>query len=104
MLQTYQRLAITQTQRQREILFHPEIIRSILRFTYGSSMREMYWLPYPKITGLGTQMLSRGIGLQTELFYYSYIQRRTQQKVSNRQRFSVIYEAIKEKICPKKSL
>ena len=104
MLQTNQRIPFCTTKRERKFLFHPETIRSILRFTYGSSMREVYWLPYPKIIGLGNTLLSRGTGLQTELFYYCHVQRRTQYANSYKARLSKIYEKIKEKICPKKSI
>lgn len=94
MLQTNQGLPLKRPFQKREVLFHTETIRSILRFTHGSSLRKVYWMPYPALTGLGTKMLASRTGLFSKFVYNPYIQRRTQSKNTSEIGFKERREAI----------
>lgn len=104
MLQTNKGLPLKRSFQEREILFHTETIRSILRFTYGSTLRKVYWVPYPALTELGPKMLASRPGLFSKFFYYFNLQRRTQPKNFNFKGLSAFHEKVKEEIRTIKSI
>ena len=104
MLQTNQRMAFSQSQSKRKILLHNETIRGILRFTYGSALRQVPWLSHPAKPTMGYSFISRSISLRIKLLYNSYIQRRTQSQNFKRKRLPTFHEKVKEEIRTIKSL
>lgn len=104
MLQTNKRMAFSQSQPQRQVLLHYETLRGILRFTNGSALRTLSWVPYPTLTTMGDPLLSRSSAYNVELLYHSHLQRRTQSQNTNDKRLSAFYEAVKKEIRAIKSI
>ena len=104
MLQTNQGLPLKKSFSKRKVLLHPETIRGILRFTYGSALRPMYRMQNCPQSRMGTQVLASCPGLSQELLYNPNFQRRTQSQNSNSSTLSAFHEKVKEEIRAIKSL
>lgn len=104
MLQTNKRISIQRSFKKRKILLHPETIRSILRFTHGSALRAVPWLPYPTLTTMGHSFISRSLTLRIKLFYHSHLQRSAQPEDFNSTGLSTFHEKVKKEIRTIKSI
>lgn len=104
MLLSNQRLPFQSTQRERQILLHPETIRSILRFTHAGTMWQVPRLQNTAQSAMGTQILARESRVQTKLFHYFNLQRRTQPVIPREKTLRKFHEKVKKEIRAIKSL
>lgn len=104
MLSSNKRLQISQPQRKRQTLLHPETLRGILRFTHGSTMRPLYRMQNSPKSDLGDSLVSRGTTAYLQLLHNTDVQRRTQPNNIRNASLRSFHEKIKKEIRTIKSL